>query len=347
MINFVPNSIKHREVFVKEEGNFIEIKCNKIRPPRPIKIKKKLILDDKFFEIIGLYFGDGINIRNESGERRVGLANSCLKLQKIWIYFLENLGIGKDKLYAQIQIGKNIDLPSHQIFNYWVGKTQIPFQRFCKKINVKEVNTKKFGLLAANFNNGIFRPIFDNLFDFALDLCNDNKKFNQAFLRGLFAAEGYVFVNKRESLAWLDIPIKDLDRRCFVKNLFQNIGVKSTERGERLIITHHKNFKICSNFGLANLHPEKSIKFKKGFLHLIKKGNVPNLSKLKIIDYLKSGAKTRFQIAQKIKKGESLVYKMLRLLEKEGIVKKGKKSKSKNGGLLIQKWHLNTISKDY
>ena len=80
LINFVSRKLDHRNVFVSEEGKYLLISCDKIRPPRPIRIKKKINLDSNFLEVIGLYFGDGANSKSGSGNRRIALANNCLVL---------------------------------------------------------------------------------------------------------------------------------------------------------------------------------------------------------------------------------------------------------------------------
>lgn len=327
---FIPKKLDHRDVFIREYNNYLEIKCNKIRPPKSIRIRKQIILDKSFFEVIGLYYGDGTNARTGSGNRRVALANNNPILHKYWIKFLENFGIKKEQLYAQIYIRKSSYLTHKEFLAYWRSKTNIPFNRFCSKINIRNFKTKKYGLLVVNFNNKLFREIFDKIFNFSLDLCKKNKEFGISFLRGFFAAEGHITINKFGSLAWLDIPIKDLKRRAFIKYLFNKIGIKLSENKERILVTGYLNFEKCYNYHLTDLHPNKNKDFKRGYNNLISKGSVPALTKLKIIDSLKRNSKTRFQIAKETDLGFSTIYKSLKDLEIKGIVKRVGKTKWKD-----------------
>lgn len=100
--NFVPFKLDHRDIFIKKEQNYLVLSCNKIKPPRPIKIKKEIKIDESFLEVIGLYFGDGANALSGSGNRRVALANTNFVLHNHWIKFLKKFGITKNKLYIQI-----------------------------------------------------------------------------------------------------------------------------------------------------------------------------------------------------------------------------------------------------
>ena len=302
-------------------------------------------MDNHFFEVIGLYSGDGANARIKDN-RRVALANSCPKLHQIWIYFLEKLGITKEQLYGQIQIGGNIRYKHCKILNYWAQESGIPKSRFCK-INVKKnVKTKDYGLLLSNFNNLTFRVIFDRLFDKSLKYCIKDRVSTIAFLRGFFAAEGYVSVNKNGSLATLDIPIKDPKQRAFVKKLFKSLNISPADNGKRLLIHGYLNLKKCDKYDLVSLHPEKEESFKKSYSHLISKGHVPALTKLKIIDSLKEMPKTRVEIANELGKGPSLIHKLLRDLEIKNLVERQGKAQCRNGKHACQIWALAKIPED-
>jgi hypothetical protein len=344
---FIPKKLDHRDVFVKDVNGFLEIRCNKVRPPKPIMIKKRIKLDESFFEVIGLYFGDGVNSRKGSGNRRVALANTCPKLHNVWLSFLEKFGIDRKQTYAQIQIGTNFKTTDSKLFRYWSKKTKIPLDSFCKKINVKEVKTKKYGVLVSNFNSYLFRKIFDKLFDFSLSLCKENNQYAVAFLRGLFAAEGYVHINKYKSLAWLDLPIKDGKRRKFVEFLFKQLEINPSNRDPRLIITGYFNFEKCYAFRLIDLHPIKIKSFKKGYNHLILEGNVPALTKIKIINSLKQSPKDRFQIAKEVNSSISVIHKALRDLEIKEIVERSSRSLSRNNRKRRQIWSLVEVPEDF
>ena len=206
-------------------------------------------------------------------------------------------------------------------------------------MSYKDYKTKKYGVLVVNFNSKIFRKIFENIFGDSLKVCNKNIGYNQAFLRGLFAAEGCVVLNQNKSLSRLDIPIKDQKRRTYVHLLFKQNKIQCTETDKRLLITGYINFRNAEKIKLAELHPEKQEKFNLAFKKLSESTSVPALTKIKIIQSLKSQPKHRFQIAQELNKSSSLIHKLLRDLEIKRIVKKEKKIIS-TGKKPIQLWKL-------
>ncbi|MBU1245456.1 MAG: hypothetical protein KKH88_01565 [Nanoarchaeota archaeon] len=346
LVDFIPRKLGHRDVFVSEKGEYLLINCNKVRPPRPIKIKKKIVLDSNFLEVIGLYFGDGANSKSGSGNRRIALANSCVDLHRKFLNFLFKFGVEKTSFRAQMQIGKNIKISKEELIDYWSESLDLPKECFQEKIGIKDAKTKEKGLLVLNYNSKIFRVLFDNLFDYCLELCKENKKAAAGFIRGLFAAEGYVSVNKYNSLAWLDLPIIDKNRRKFVFDLFKSLGIKSRDNGKRLIVTGYLNFKKCKELDLIKYHLEKAEKFNLAYENLIEKGNVPALTKLKIIGVLEKGNKTRFEISELLNIDISTIYKSLKDLEIKSIVRLNGKSFSRNNRKLCALWTLEKIPKN-
>jgi len=325
ILKFVPKRIDHRDIFVEFTGDLYKLNCNKIRPPSPIKLRKKIKINKNLLEIVGLYFGDGANSKSGSGNRRVALANSCVYLQRFWIQFLNDLGIKKEQLYFQIQVGNNNLFSDAELLSYWKNNLDVDKRRFCNISVKKDTKTIDYGLIVVNFHNKLFREIFDNIFSFCLNICKRDRSLAASFLRGLFAAEGYVHLNKYGSLAWLDIPVKDNKRRRYVGYLFDYLGIKVKSTNERILITSYLNFKKCDSINLCDLHPNKLKNFEMGLNHLVTFGKVPILSKLKIIASISKYPKTRFQIAEENDLSISVVHKALRDLEiKKAVERVGK-----------------------
>ena len=104
--NFIPQYIGKNPLHIKENKHHVTVYYKTSGHPKPITLKKEVLLDKYFFETIGLYYGDGINTRKGTGNKQTGLANSCPELHKEWIKFLRMLGINKSDLRAKIQIGE-------------------------------------------------------------------------------------------------------------------------------------------------------------------------------------------------------------------------------------------------
>ncbi len=345
LLKFIPKKLEHRDILIQKDNNFIIVKCNKINPPRPLKLKSFIKINLFFMEIMGLYFGDGLNSRNPRSNRSVNFCNNCFELHQLWIKFLENFMLNKDQLRAQIQVGINNDLKNNELLDYWSLNTGIKKQNF-QGISIKKNKAKRYGLLVVNFNNKLFRSIFNKIFDFCLDLCKEDRDFAKAFLKGLFAAEGHVQLNRNNSLATMSITIKDKKRRFFVQSLLENLDIKSRNCYERLDITGYLNFETIHSLKIANLHPEKGHTFKLGFKNLLNSSATKALTKIKILNLLKNENLTRFEISKKVDRGTSAIHKSLRDLENKGFVMRLNKSFSSNNKKLRDMWGLVKIPKD-
>ncbi len=345
--NFIPESIKGNQIYIKEKKDYLIVSYQTNGAPKPITLNKEIILDKSFFEIIGLYYGDGINTRKGTGIFQTGLSNSCPELHKKWIKFLQNLGINKSGLRAKIQLGGYNKIQKSRLFDYWIKSTNLSRKNIIPNISLKrDVTTKEYGLLNINYNSKLFRLIFNKIFDYSLNLIKSNKTFSTHFIRGLFAAEGHVG-NRNGSLNYLQIPIKDKKRRIYVKNLFDRLGIKTKDKYERLDILGYLNFKIFKKFNLYSLHPEKNLKFEKVFNHLVTYGRVPALTKLKIIEILKNNKElTRYQISKLTNIGISNVHKNLRDLEIKNIITRSRKFLYKDKKYLGDVWSLIKIPED-
>jgi len=343
---FIPKILDNRDVFVECKDNNVFIKCNKIRPPRPIELKFYIDINSSFMEIIGLYFGDGNNKPSGSAGRRVALANSCPYLHKIWIDFLEKFNIDRTKLNVQTQIGFNNSKFDEDILSYWSCKLDLPLSCFTRKVSIKKCNSTYWGLAVVNFNNKIFRKIFDNIFNCCLNLCKNDEELSKGFLRGLFAAEGHVNLNSYKTLNALNIPVKDDQRRIFVKSLLDNLEIKSRDCYGRLDITGYLNFKIVGDISLCDLHPDKKSVFEKGYTNLLESHATKSLTKLKILNLLEKENLTRFDISNKLERGVSAIHKSLKDLENKGFVKRLGKSHSLDNRKLRDIWSLISIPKD-
>lgn len=333
LINFIPNRIGNKNIKIKELPNKLIISAKGTGSPKQVILNKKIKISPFIFEIIGLYFGDGLNTRNHSAYCRTAFANSNYKLHEYWLKFLESFGINKNQLFAQISIGKNIDEKS--VLNYWLIKTSIPRERFAKVSKCKDKSCKE-GVLSIEFNSVIFRSIFNNIFEYCINFLSENKDYVPYFIAGLFAAEGRVTL-RNNSLNYLGIAVKNNEKRTFIKNLLGKVGIKTSKdnRLQEIIIHNYINFRIFNDLNMATIHPNKCRLFKGGFENL-STSQVPALLKLKIIKTLKETSMTRFQISKKLNKGISPIHKNLRDLEIKGVVKRIEKDKLKDVWELVK-----------
>jgi len=340
VLEFTPKKINDISVKISPKCDFIEISRKGGRYTKSIIIRKEIEINDFFMEIIGLYFGDGLNTRKGSGNRRTAFTNSNYKLQLHWIDFLEYMGFRKEDLFAQLSIGKNYQHKNKEILGDWINKTKLPPMIFSHISNNREV-TSEAGVLSLEFNSIIFRSIFNNIFDYSIDTLKQNKHLVYPFIRGIIAAEGRVALRKDSGiLNYIGISVPETDRREFIKGLLRSINIKASKDNKwgEIIFHNYFNFKVARDYNLIDLHPDKKIKFHEAYSKSMK-SKTNALTKVKIIKTLKKPM-SRFEIAEELNMDISNIHKSLRDLE----IKKVVKRYGKNGLRTI--WCLNQIPED-
>ena len=340
-LEFIPKQINNKSVKISPNGDFLEVSRKGTGSPKPIAIRKEIEINDHFMEIIGLYWGDGLNTRRGTGNRRTAFANSNYHLQLQWIDFLEYMGLKKEDLFAQLSIGKNHQHKNEDILKFWIDKTNLPKKIFSKISNQKEISCAE-GILSLEFNSIIFRQIFNKLFDYSTALLTQNKHLVYPFIRGIIAAEGRVALRKDSGiLSYIGIAVLDSDKREFIKELLRSIDIKPSKDNKWREITIHGylNFKIANGFNLVGLHPDKKRKFDGGFSKSMKT-YIHALTKIKVIETLQTKPLTRFEIAKELDMDISRIHKTLRDLEIKKIIKRC----GKNGPKIL--WCLDKLPQD-
>lgn len=339
LVKFIPSIIgKNRVNIASKENEEMIVSYKSNGNPKEVTFKKEIELNDFFFEIIGLYYGDGINSRKGTGKTQTGLANSNPELHNYWIQFCEALGTNRSELRAKISVGEYTNFDEKEVLNYWKSKTILSEANFIPTISIKKaINSKKQGLLLTAYNSRIFKDVFNRIFDFSLVLTRNNENFATPFLRGLFSAEGHIGKRKCGTLNYLEIPVKDKKRRKYVKSLFSLIGISPKNDWDRINIYSHNNFKTFNRLKLHTLHQDKKKKFEESF----KLTKPKDGTRKKIVELLRNEKYlTRFQIADILNTGISGTHKILKSLEMKNIITKRGKTFSTNGRKLRDIWSL-------
>jgi len=332
---FVPKQLEKLDLKVIPKDNKIEIvpvsnSLHKGRLPYSIELNRYIFSNEKFYEVMGMYFGDGLKSLSGSGDRQIFFANTEVALHSKWIDFLEGLGVHRSKLKYQIQIGeKNGAFDETKVKNYWVKNLNVPKENF-NKINIKKKKrTKPNGVLVIAFYSKIFSQIFRNIYKYCLSELKARKKI-VSFVRGLFAAEGSVKLNKNQIIHSLGISAGFHNKREEIRNLLKKIGIFSVNNSDRrdVQITGYFNFLKFHQLNLQTLHPKKQTKFDHAFK---KMKTAPGLLKFLIINQLAEKELTRYHLAKILNRKLSAINYNLKDLEAKNIVKKhivGKKGQS-------------------
>jgi len=298
--------------------------------PSSLRMSCYIDINENFFEVMGLYFGDGLKSISGSGSRQIFFANTEPELHIKWINFLEKIDVSRHLMKNQIQIGeKNGKFNESKVINYWVNNLNLQKENF-NKISIKKgKRSKPNGILTIAFYNKIFSQTFRNIYKYGLSNLTEEKMIIP-FLRGLFAAEGSVRINKNNSVHSLGISAGTHGKREQIKNLLNKIDINSVNNSDRreVQITGYINFLKFKQLNLHTLHPNKKVKFNCAFLSM---KQAPGLLKSLIISQLEDRELTRYNLAKILNRKLSAVTYNLKDLELKNVVKKRNVGKKDQG----------------
>jgi len=237
---------------------------NSIQMPRYIE------LDDRFFEIFGLYQGEGYKKQPNFGAR-VQFSNSNPEIINSFLdYFSEKFNLIRNNWNASIGYYGKLD--KIKVISYWSKITKIEKENIKRVVfyKAKGEDYKKYGTLNIFIISSILVEIILGLLNCTQFLIMKRKKWARAFLRGLLAADGSVKLMKYKnmtSLQMIELALENKVESKFYKNIFKKIGIKTNDYTQRrkLMISNWRNFKVLAQFNAFKLHKEKNEKFWIGF----------------------------------------------------------------------------------
>ncbi len=242
--------------------------------PKEITIPRFIKLDEKFGELIGLYYGDGT--KNASC---IEFANFCPKLLEILMSYLSSCGISNKNLEYRIKISDNVklkyEITESEIIEYWRNRLDIPIESKVKTNWVKSKGAasdylRRYGTLVIRYHNSMFALFFNSLIK-NVDNFIKSESFKIGFLRGLIAAEGNINTRRNGSLSLLRIAgsknIRDFISKFL--NIYFHIRASDDWNSNQIYIGSIKQFELIKKFNLHALHPEKCDQFERGYKILL------------------------------------------------------------------------------
>ncbi len=192
--DFVPKKFGNRKFIVKEVSDKIEVTSKKRtkygKNPKPILLPKKIELDEKFVEAIGIYAGDGKMTPNDM--MHTDLASKDADIIKSFLNLLKTLNVDTNKLYFEII--------------YRTGNKKYIISKWSKIICINSCRFKirrsfrhRFDVLHIQLGSIIFRVVFEKMVFSLLPTIKNDKNLRRAFLRGYFAADGTIGFNEKEN----------------------------------------------------------------------------------------------------------------------------------------------------
>ena len=162
--------------------------------PHPVIFPKVIDIDENFIEAMALYLGDGSFQKNKHHATFTNKDKDVCKF--MWNFFCKRFGLTTEDVSCEIRYRSK-----KPIISEWSKELDIPKEAFKLRYYVRN-RDETFHL---QINRTIFRQIFESITKKVTDTnFIENKALRQAFLRGLFAAEGSMGVMKDSPKPYLN-----------------------------------------------------------------------------------------------------------------------------------------------
>ena len=284
IVEIAKDVLKDKELILEDLKDKIKISYKgKTAQPKPITLPKYVKLNEALGEFCGLYYGEGATSKN-SWTSHTQFTNTDVGLVENFLSFVENhLDFDRKNFNYRIKASRkaNENLSEEQIIRFWKNKLGLIHNPIIKVYWDKGIKTRSSHRMMVTLGSIIFRRTLDQIMDLVCELCFIHHRLRVGFIRGLFAGEGTVALNKESlhraviSQGYKD-PIQDkkfgIPKRNFIKKLleYENIKTNNNKTGMNVIVTNLKNLEIFYNLKLYGLHKDKLKKFERGFIKLKK-----------------------------------------------------------------------------
>jgi len=218
--------------------------------------------DEKLLaEGIGLYIAEGVTSKNSN---EISLSNTDFGVLKFYIKWLEHcFDIDKNEL--------NIYVYSHdENFN----KNDL-IEKWSKKLDVSRINgvyhykksTKECGLIVCS--KSILRYLLDELIIEAKVFIKKDKRLVHAYLRGILAGEGHVYIDKNRPIRYVEFGLKNKDEIEFIIGLLNILGINFSKTEKlnftNIVICCKENLEKLINNGSFGSNEERTLKLIKAY----------------------------------------------------------------------------------
>lgn len=238
---------------------------------KDIIIPRYIPLDEKTFEIFGLYQGEGTK-RQQRDCAQVGFVNSCPELIEICLKYFESVfGVPRSKWVARIQYSGN-KKTEKQLLNYWNQLTKISISNF-RKTAFRPGSLKRFA------PNGVLKMIISSvpLTEVVLGILKDlhvlalrKKSWAAAFLRGILAADAHVKLVKwpnKVTLSMIEIALENASEVELYSRFFQKLNIETRIylKEGKMNVMNWNNLDKLAHIDAFRLHPKKYKDFVYGY----------------------------------------------------------------------------------
>jgi len=216
--------------------------------PKPIVLPRQIEIDENFIEAIGIYIGDGKLTKNDLNHLELSTVDT--DIAKFMLdFFINQFNLYLNNFTFTIRYKYGFE---DNLRDKWSKILNIPAEKFL----IQEKKTSKYKMqdsVTLQINSTILRRFFQAIINELLPIIKQNDNFRHAFLRGEFAADGKLGIEKDTNTYYIsEISFcydgkKEIWLRDFIIDCLRLEGIKNfniTEDGTRglIRITNWNNY---------------------------------------------------------------------------------------------------------
>jgi len=326
--NILPQNFERKELMkeIIENGRirFWLKSKGKGHDSKKFVVNRFILLDDLFFEGLGLWQGEG------SKSKGLYFGNNCPALINHFLNFVEEkLGIRRDEFRVTVN-SPNLNRKEELIKERWSELLRIPVKNFtnvCYDTRIRKEYVQVY------INGIALLCLIKTLHERLSKTISRIITYAASYIRGIIASEGSIHLKKSGVLSHVAISTKNLEDIKFYKICLTTLGIKSTKYQEKRCafpIYGKRNFIKMLDLDLVSLHPEKKVKFENGLMKISREVCSRKEMFKRILVALSEGNKTYDELASITKKSRSVIQShYIPLLEDLDLVRRvGKKKQA-------------------
>lgn len=304
----------------------LDLHGGKITRIKPIIIRRFIPICGGLFQLLGLWSGDGIKMK-EGKHKTFGFANNQLNLHKLFLSLSkECLSIDSTQFKCGISVPSNMKVDKNEIKKKISKELNIPIENFQKVRTIDGINLVMIKIV---INSRLLAFLVKLISENLRSILFQNKNFAVKMLQGLIATEGCIVVRRWGKLDEITIGAKEKVKRDFIRKLLLILRIQPSKdkgEGQEAVAIHGlSNFKIFKKWDLVSLHPLKHKKFERGIKGFKREHFRKGEGRFLILKSLSESPKNRQELTELLNRSTRCICEIdLILLTKLGFIKRNR-----------------------
>ena len=231
--------------------------------PKPFILPKSIEVDEKFVEALSMYLGDG---KLSPDLKHLGFSSIDMDLSKFILdFFVKRFNISLKDMTISIRFKAF----KQEVLENWAKFLNVPIS----KLKVQMTQRSKNESCEMEISGTIFRILFEKITDeFMKSDFLSNQELRRAFLRGLFAAEGCIAVNRKENyivcmnynLCYDEDDLSNLIKKALdIEGISYSESKRESDKSLLIQITNWQNYLKMWKMDVFRLNARKEYSFLK------------------------------------------------------------------------------------